>query len=71
MYVLLVLAAGYMCLADVKPGAAACFGAWLTFVWYYCMSKKQFGGISGDLAGAFLQICELVMAAAVYLAGKF
>ena len=70
MYVLLVLSAGYMCLVNVKLGGAACLGAWLTFVWYYCMSKKQFGGITGDLAGAFLQICELVMAAAVYTAGK-
>ncbi len=70
MYVLLVLSAGYMCFTDVKLGAAACLGAWLSFVWYYRMSKRQFGGITGDLAGAFLQICELSMAAAVYLAGK-
>ena len=31
---------------------------------------KQFGGITGDLAGFFVQICELVMAACVWAAGK-
>ena len=68
MYVLVVFSAGYMCLTNVKMGAAALAGAWLTFVYYYQMSKKQFGGITGDLAGFFLQICELVMAGSVYLA---
>ncbi len=70
MYFLMVLSAGYMCFMNVKLGSAAVLGAWLTFVYYHWMSKKQFGGITGDLAGFFLQLCELVMAAAVYLAGK-
>lgn len=70
MYALMILSAGYMCFMDIKSGAAAAAGACLTFVYYYRMSKKQFGGITGDLAGFFLQICELVMAGAVYLAGK-
>lgn len=29
------------------------------FFWYYCMAKKKFGGITGDLAGWFLQISEI------------
>ena len=29
------------------------------FIWYYRMSVKQFGGVTGDLAGCFLQVCEL------------
>lgn len=33
------------------------------FAWYYRMSKKQFGGITGDLAGYFVQLCELVILA--------
>lgn len=42
-------------------GCILFLGAFLTF-WYYAhMSKKQFGGITGDLAGYFLCICELVM----------
>lgn len=29
------------------------------FFWYYRMSCRQFGGVTGDLAGCFLQVCEL------------
>ena len=36
-------------------------GAVLTFVYYYKMTMKEFGGTTGDLAGWFLQTCELVM----------
>lgn len=40
----------------------------LVFGWYYRMSKKEFGGVTGDLAGCFLQVCELCcFAAAVVL----
>lgn len=30
------------------------------FIWYFFMSKKQFGGITGDIAGAFVCISELM-----------
>lgn len=54
-----------MCLYQpVLGGLAAVFGV-LAFAFYYRMSMKQFGGITGDLAGFFLQICELVMALGV------
>lgn len=33
--------------------------------WYYRMAVKEFGGMTGDLAGYFLQVAELVMAAAL------
>lgn len=40
-----------------------CFGtAILVFGWYRYMSYHKFGGITGDLAGFFLQVCELAMA---------
>lgn len=42
-------------------GAAAAAAG--TYLYYYCMAKKEFGGITGDLAGYFLQVCELVLAA--------
>jgi len=70
MYLLMAASGIYMCLTDLKLGAAAFLSACLVFAYYYWMSKKQFGGITGDLAGFFLQICELLMAAAVYLAGR-
>lgn len=31
----------------------------LVFWWYHRMSSNEFGGITGDLAGCFLQVCEL------------
>lgn len=37
----------------------------LVFWHYYSMSKREFGGITGDLAGYFLQVCELALTAAV------
>ena len=37
----------------------------LVFLWYYRMSLSQFGGMTGDLAGCFLQICELASFGAV------
>ena len=44
-------------------GAALVVSAisFLVFLYYYCMSKREFGGITGDLAGYFLQILELAL----------
>ncbi|MDW2799046.1 adenosylcobinamide-GDP ribazoletransferase [Clostridium boliviensis] len=35
--------------------------SFLVFLYYYRMAKREFGGITGDLAGYFLQILELVL----------
>lgn len=43
-------------------GSAALVGAGISFVFYYRIANQKFGGITGDLAGFFLQVCELVMA---------
>lgn len=46
----------------------ACFAAaLLVFGYYHHMAMSKFGGITGDLAGFFLQVCELSMAAAVVI----
>ena len=31
----------------------------LTFLLYYIFAKKEFGGITGDISGSFVQSCEL------------
>jgi adenosylcobinamide-GDP ribazoletransferase len=49
-------------------GLAAIAGAGLTFLWYYRLAMKNFGGINGDLAGCFLSVCELVMPLAIVAA---
>jgi adenosylcobinamide-GDP ribazoletransferase len=56
------------------------FGGWLTLVCllaaalcvicYRHMAYKQFGGVTGDLAGWFLQVTELVLTAVIVLGGK-
>ena len=46
-------------------GWALALAAILVFIRYYVVSKKQFGGITGDLAGWFLQKAELWMLAAL------
>ena len=40
------------------------------YVYYYGLCRRQFGGTTGDLAGYFLQVCELATLAAIVLAGK-
>ena len=43
-------------------GILAFAGAALLFLYYHHMAIKYFGGITGDLAGFFLCICEVGMA---------
>ena len=63
---LLWIALTAACMVAINPltGAAAVLCAAAVFAYYYFMSKKNFGGITGDLAGYFLQVCELVYIAA-------
>lgn len=46
-------------------GATAALGvfviSFVVFLYYYHMAKREFGGITGDLAGYFLQILELAL----------
>lgn len=39
------------------------------FLWYGRMAEREFGGITGDLAGWFLQVCELASLAAFLVLG--
>jgi adenosylcobinamide-GDP ribazoletransferase len=45
-------------------------GASIVFIYYWWMSKKNFGGITGDVAGFFLQLVELVMAFCLVMGDK-
>ena len=64
------LAAGALMLVQSPVlGAAALAAAVLVFLYYRHTCKKQFGGITGDLAGYFLQLCELAMLTVIVLAG--
>ncbi len=70
MIVFIVLCALCMLLINWYLGVICLMAALLTFVYYYYVSVKEFGGITGDLAGYFLQLCELVMAVCIMLGGK-
>ena len=56
---------------DARRGIAMTFAALVVFFIYRYTSVRRFGGITGDLAGWFLQICEGAVAAAVIAAGRF
>ena len=45
-------------------------GAGLVSLYYIHTARRQFGGVTGDLAGFFLQLCELGMVLAAVLAQK-
>ena len=53
--------------AGIVAGGLAAAGAAGTFLCYRRMAIGKFGGVTGDLAGYFLQMCELVMLACVVL----
>ena len=61
----LVLTAAAACAAMLwcspVTGAAAMIGAGLCFLHYRITAYREFGGTTGDIAGWFLQRCELVM----------
>ena len=65
MVIFIVFSGILMIKVDFICGAAGISAAAGIFFYYYRVSKKQFGGITGDLAGYFLQLCELTTALAV------
>ncbi len=64
--VVLIKEAGIVMLAMVFvgkiTGIVAIVTALLTFLYYHFKSKKEFGGITGDVAGWFVCLCEVTMA---------
>lgn len=61
IYLILEMA-GIVVIGNVT-GVCCLVAAAFVFFWYYHMACTKFGGVTGDLAGYFLQICELVWAA--------
>ena len=64
MAVLAVVLSVALCLCG---GIAMSVTAWIVFVCYRSMAVKEFGGITGDLAGWFVQTAELWMLAALVI----
>lgn len=57
-------------LIDPVIGAVMALTAMWVWTYYYYMSKKQFGGITGDLAGYFLCLCELSSVLLIGMIGR-
>lgn len=62
MIVVLAACAGLLLYVNLIPGIAVMLGAAVAWGFHLHYSKKYFGGITGDLCGAFTQISELLMA---------
>ena len=55
-------------LAPVAGGVGLCLGV-LTLLYYRHLAMKQFGGVTGDTSGFFLQLCELAVLAGIWIGG--
>ena len=51
------------------PGAGAILFGALATLCYCVMARRQFGGATGDTAGFFLQLCELLCLAGAWIGG--
>jgi len=61
LLILILMCSLAMILIRPVTGAVMVLGGLLTALWMKRLSAKQFGGMSGDLSGYFLQLAELVM----------
>lgn len=60
----------FFCTAGLLPAFLFLGTGLCGFGYYYHMCRKQFGGMTGDLAGYFLQIEELILLFTAAAAGK-
>ncbi len=70
LFGLFILCIAAMLAVDWTAGAAMQVAALGCALYVLVMSRQQFGGMSGDLAGYLLQLGELSMLAALILIGK-
>jgi adenosylcobinamide-GDP ribazoletransferase len=66
----LLFCAGMACWMDWKLGLILLGTAAVVYGYYYHVAMSQFGGTTGDIAGFFVQVCELAMACTIMLGGK-
>lgn len=69
MGVLSLLGAGTMALLAPGPGICGAIAAVAAFFGYRSMAKKQFGGVTGDTSGFFIQLCELCLLLGAWIGG--
>ncbi len=67
LWIVLALCAGVLVVCVGFTGFLMAAAGGLAMAYVFFMSRRQFGGMSGDLAGYFLQVCEIAMLAAMVL----
>ena len=69
----LVLLADGALLLFLSPvvGGAVLACALASVLYYRRMAMGEFGGVTGDTSGFFLQVCELAMLAGAWIGGRF
>ena len=67
MYCWMVISTDCMLVYNFKNAITMFVAGALFFQYYKYLCKKQFGGITGDLAGYFLQVFELLMLGVIVL----
>lgn len=61
-----IVSIGMICISPFL-GSCILIAALLTYLYYIVMSRAKFGGITGDLSGYFLSLCELFSVLSVAL----
>lgn len=59
-----------MLITDIITGMVAILTGIIMLIYYRRFSYKNYGGITGDMAGYFLQLCEISMLMAVVFSSK-
>ena len=64
LYLQLLLCMWIMTMIEIKTAGLVCAAAIICFCYYRYRSYRELGGITGDVAGYFVTICEAAMAVA-------
>jgi len=64
-----VICIAFLIYSDWITGTGILFSSLLSFAYYRRFAYRNFGGITGDLAGYFLQVCEISMLAVIVFCG--
>lgn len=70
LMIILIVCFGAMIFISPVMGFGGIFGGLGTYGYYRYFSYKRFGGITGDLAGYFLQVCELASLICIVISEK-
>ena len=70
MLVYVAFSAVSMMRLNQEVGLACLAGAVVAFIYYIFISYKEFGGVTEDSAGFFVQICEVAIPLAALIAYK-